>query len=100
MLKPESNFVCIDKCLWFIFIGYCRSTFLKQMKFQHGRGFSLEEKLRLIPFINQQIIDIIRCICLAMKTLEIPYENPESEVRISLVLLRNKRSVCRNMLEY
>ncbi len=52
------------------------------MKYQHGRGFSLEEKRRLIPFINQQIIGIIRCICQAMKTLEISFENPENDVGI------------------
>jgi hypothetical protein len=50
------------------------------MKFQHGRGFSIEEKRRLIPFINQQIIGIIRCICQAMKTLDIPFENPRNKV--------------------
>jgi len=79
MLKLESNFVYIDRCLAY-FILHRRSTFLKQMKFQHGRGFSIEEKYRLIPFINQQIIGIIRCICQAMKTLDIPFANPRNEV--------------------
>ena len=50
------------------------------MKLKHGRGFSIEEKCRLIPFINQQIIGVIRCISQAMQTLRIPFENPQNEV--------------------
>ncbi len=57
MLKLESKFVYID-----IFLTECRSTFLKQMKFMHSGGFKTEEKYRLTPIINRQIIDIIRCI--------------------------------------
>jgi hypothetical protein len=80
MLKPESKSVYTNIFLTY-FILQCRSTFLKQMKFIHGQRFKIEEKRRLIPFINQQIISIIQCICRAMQTLCIPFENPQNEVR-------------------
>jgi len=50
------------------------------MKFMHSGGFKTEEKHRLIPIINRQILDIIRCIYQAMQTLGIPFENPQNEV--------------------
>ncbi len=50
------------------------------MKLQHGKGFSIEEKCRLIPSIHQHIISIIRCISQAMKILSISFENPQNEV--------------------
>ncbi len=79
MLKLESKFVYIDIFLT-DFILQCRSTFLKQIKFMHSGGFKTEEKHRLTPIINRQIIDIIRCIYQAMQTLRIPFVNPQNEV--------------------
>ncbi|CAF3566235.1 unnamed protein product [Rotaria sordida] len=49
------------------------------MKFMYGRGYSIEERRQLIPIINKQIVDIICCICHAMKTLYIPFEKPQNE---------------------
>jgi len=79
MLKLESKFIYANRFLS-NFILQCRSTFLKQMKFMHSGGFKTEEKHRLIPIINRQILDIIRCIYQAMQTLGIPFENPQNEV--------------------
>lgn len=56
-----------------------RSTFLKQMKLIHGRGFKVDEKCRLIPFIYRQIVGIVRCICRAMHALQIQFEKQQNE---------------------
>lgn len=50
------------------------------MKLIHGRGFKPEEKRRIVPFIYQQIINVIRCICRAMENLRINYEKTQNEV--------------------
>ena len=50
------------------------------MKLIHGAGFKKEEKNRYIPFIYQQIISIVRCICRAMGILRIKFENKRNEV--------------------
>jgi hypothetical protein len=57
-----------------------RSTFLKQMKLIHGRGFRAEEKSRLVPFIYRQIVSVVRCICRAMRILSINFEKKRNEV--------------------
>jgi len=64
-------------------VSLIRSTFLKQMKLIHGRGFKLEEKRRIIPFIYQQIITVVRCICRAMQNLRINFEKARNEVRLN-----------------
>lgn len=53
------------------------------MKLIYGSGFSVNERRQLIPIINQQILNIARCICQAMGTLEIPFENSKNEVLCS-----------------
>jgi hypothetical protein len=50
------------------------------MKLIHGRGFKADEKHRIIPFIYQQIINVVRCICRAMENLRIKFENTRNEV--------------------
>jgi hypothetical protein len=50
------------------------------MKLIHGRGFKMEEKHRIIPFIYRQIITIVRCICRAMNNLRINFEKARNEV--------------------
>jgi hypothetical protein len=64
-----------------------RSTFLKQMKLIHGRGFRIEEKRRLVPFIYRQIVNVVRCICRAMRLLSISFEHEHNEVEAH-------RSIC------
>ncbi len=53
------------------------------MKLIHGRGFRAEEKHRIIPFIYQQIISVVRCICRAMENLRIKFENTQNEVEFT-----------------
>ena len=50
------------------------------MKMIHGRGFHIDEKRRLIPFIYRQIITLVRSICRAMRMLCIDFEKPTNEV--------------------
>jgi len=57
-----------------------RSTFLKQMKLIHGQGFRVDEKRRLVPFIYRQIVSVIRCICRAMRLLQINFHDHQNEV--------------------
>jgi hypothetical protein len=79
MLKPESKFFQFDISLTHLILR-CRSTFLKQMKFMHNRGFKIEEKRRLISFIYRQIFSIVQSIYKAMETLDIPFEKSQNEV--------------------
>ena len=80
MPKPESNF--LNMSIYPIdVICHSRSTFLKQMRLKQGRGFSIEERRRLIPVVNQQIVGTIQCICRAMQTMSIPFENTQNEVK-------------------
>jgi hypothetical protein len=66
-----------------------RSTFLKQMKIIHGRGFRAEEKRRIIPFIYQQILTVVRCICRAMENLRINFEKAQNEVCLNYKQIHN-----------
>ena len=50
------------------------------MKLIHGRGFKTDEKRRLIPFIYQQIITVVRSVCRAMESLRISFEKVGNEV--------------------
>jgi hypothetical protein len=53
------------------------------MKLIHGRGFKPEEKRRIIPFIYQQIITVVRCIYRAMQNLRINFEKARNEVQLN-----------------
>ena len=59
-----------------------RSTFLKQMKLIHGRGFQAEEKRRTVPLIYQQILGIIRTLCTSMERLSINFDQQRNEVSL------------------
>ncbi|CAF4312198.1 unnamed protein product, partial [Adineta steineri] len=56
-----------------------KSTFLKQMKLIHGRGFRIDEKRRLVPFIYRQILSVVRCICRQMNILCIRFHDDQNE---------------------
>jgi hypothetical protein len=78
MLKLESKFTYNFIILFFF--SFVRSTFLKQMKLIHGRGFKVDEKRRLVPFIYRQILSVVRCICRAMRILCIQFQEDQNEV--------------------
>jgi hypothetical protein len=50
------------------------------MKLIHGRGFKVDEKRRLVPFIYRQILSVVRCICRAMRILCIQFQEDQNEV--------------------
>lgn len=86
MLKLESKIrqsfhFIFDLCLKYFLI---RSTFLKQMKLIHGKGFHVDEKRRLVPFIYRQIVTLVRSICRAMRTLGIRFQLEHNEVKLKM----------------
>ncbi|XP_012733348.1 guanine nucleotide-binding protein subunit alpha-11 [Fundulus heteroclitus] len=56
-----------------------KTTFLRQMKIIHGRGFSEEERKAFAKCIYQNIFTAIKAMAGAMTTLKIPYANPENK---------------------
>ena len=57
-----------------------KTTFIRQMRIIHGRGFSEEERKTFAKCIFQNILLAIKAMTSAMTTLRIPYSNPENEV--------------------
>lgn len=73
-----------------------KTTFIRQMKIIHGRGFSEEERKSFAKCIYQNIFTAIKAMTGAMTTLRIPYANPENEVdsyipHINLCKHKNKQ---------
>ncbi|XP_041861329.1 guanine nucleotide-binding protein subunit alpha-11-like [Melanotaenia boesemani] len=56
-----------------------KTTFIRQMRIIHGRGFSDEERKAFSKCIFQNIFTAIKAMTGAMSTLRIPYANPENE---------------------
>lgn len=50
------------------------------MKLIHGQGFKPDEKRRLVPFIYRQILNVVRCIFRAMRSLHINFKHNQNEV--------------------
>lgn len=57
-----------------------KTTFLRQMRIIHGRGFSQEDRKGFVKCIYQNIFAAIKAMTGAMNTLKIPYSNPENEM--------------------
>ncbi|XP_062251771.1 guanine nucleotide-binding protein subunit alpha-11-like [Platichthys flesus] len=57
-----------------------KTTFIRQMRIIHGRGFSEEERKTFAKCIFQNIFLAIKAMTGAMTTLRIPYSNPENEM--------------------
>ncbi|XP_072245699.1 guanine nucleotide-binding protein subunit alpha-14-like [Leuresthes tenuis] len=57
-----------------------KTTFIRQMRIIHGRGFSEEERKTFSKCIFQNIFTAIKAMTGAMTTLRIPYANPENEM--------------------
>ncbi|MEQ2246059.1 hypothetical protein ILYODFUR_034344, partial [Ilyodon furcidens] len=56
-----------------------KTTFIRQMKIIHGRGFSEEERKAFSKCIHQNIFTAINALTGAMTTLRIPYTSSENE---------------------
>lgn len=57
-----------------------KTTFIRQMRIIHGRGYSEEERKAFAKCIYQNILTAMTAMTGAMATLRIPYSNPQNEV--------------------
>ncbi|KAF1385751.1 hypothetical protein PFLUV_G00111040 [Perca fluviatilis] len=57
-----------------------KTTFIRQMRIIHGRGFSEEERRTFAKCIFQNILTAMKAMIGAMAALNIPYFNPENEI--------------------
>lgn len=57
-----------------------KTTFIRQMRIIHGRGFSEDERKAFAKCIFQNIFTAVKAMTGAMTMLKIPYANPENQV--------------------
>uniref|UniRef100_A0A8C7Y2Z5 Guanine nucleotide binding protein (G protein), alpha 15 (Gq class), tandem duplicate 3 n=1 Tax=Oryzias sinensis TaxID=183150 RepID=A0A8C7Y2Z5_9TELE len=57
-----------------------KTTFIRQMRIIHGRGFSEDERKAFAKCIFQNIFTAVKAMTGAMTMLKIPYANPENEM--------------------
>ncbi|XP_039550896.1 guanine nucleotide-binding protein subunit alpha-11-like isoform X1 [Pimephales promelas] len=57
-----------------------KTTFTKQMRIIHGKGFSTDERRSYTKLVFQNILQAMSAITEAMNTLKIPYSNLQNEV--------------------
>ncbi|CAL1593743.1 unnamed protein product [Knipowitschia caucasica] len=57
-----------------------KTTFIRQMRIIHGKGFSEEDRKTFSKCIFQNIFTSVKAMTAAMTALKIPYSNPENEV--------------------
>ncbi|XP_077462759.1 guanine nucleotide-binding protein subunit alpha-14-like isoform X2 [Stigmatopora argus] len=56
-----------------------KTTFIRQMRIIHGRGFSAQDRKEFAQCIFQNIFTAIKAMTGAMTILKIPYSNPDNE---------------------
>uniref|UniRef100_A0A8C1ETT7 Guanine nucleotide-binding protein subunit alpha n=1 Tax=Cyprinus carpio carpio TaxID=630221 RepID=A0A8C1ETT7_CYPCA len=57
-----------------------KTTFIKQMRIIHGKGFSEEDRRGYTKLVFQNIFTAMKALTAAMNTLKIPYCNPQNEI--------------------
>ncbi|XP_063057008.1 guanine nucleotide-binding protein subunit alpha-11-like [Engraulis encrasicolus] len=57
-----------------------KTTFIKQMRIIHGKGYSDEERRAFAKLVFQNIFTAMKAMTGAMTSLRIPYANPQNEV--------------------
>ncbi|XP_059425578.1 guanine nucleotide-binding protein subunit alpha-11-like isoform X1 [Carassius carassius] len=57
-----------------------KTTFIKQMRIIHGKGFSEEDRRGYTKLVFQNIFTAMKALTAAMNTLRIPYANPQNEI--------------------
>ncbi|XP_018586597.1 guanine nucleotide-binding protein subunit alpha-11-like [Scleropages formosus] len=57
-----------------------KTTFIKQMRIIHGKGYSEEERCAFTKLVFQNIFTSVQAMTAAMSTLRIPYANPETQL--------------------
>ncbi|XP_018517847.1 guanine nucleotide-binding protein G(q) subunit alpha [Lates calcarifer] len=62
-----------------------KSTFIKQMRIIHGRGYSEEDKRGFTRLVYQNIFTAMQAMIQAMNTLQIPYKYEHNKANASLV---------------
>ena len=60
-----------------------KSTFIKQMRIIHGKGYGRQESMNFRSLIFRNIYTAVQTLIEAMQTLAIPYEFPELQERLS-----------------
>ncbi|XP_074547104.1 guanine nucleotide-binding protein G(q) subunit alpha-like [Halichoeres trimaculatus] len=62
-----------------------KSTFIKQMRIIHGRGYSDEDKRGFTKLVYQNIFTAMQAMIHAMSTLQIPYKHDNNKANASIV---------------
>ncbi|XP_072294909.1 guanine nucleotide-binding protein subunit alpha-14-like [Eucyclogobius newberryi] len=57
-----------------------KTTFIRQMRIIHGKGFSEDDRKTFCKCIFQNILTAVNAMTTAMTTLKIPYSNSENEI--------------------
>ncbi|XP_062869166.1 guanine nucleotide-binding protein subunit alpha-11-like [Trichomycterus rosablanca] len=56
-----------------------KTTFIKQMRIIHGKGYSEEDRRSFTKLVYQNIFTAVKAMTMAMSTLKIPYTNQQNE---------------------
>lgn len=59
-----------------------KSTFIKQMRIIHGKGYGKKESMDFRSLIFRNIFTAVQTLIEAMEKLQIPYEFPELQERV------------------
>ncbi|KAJ7992993.1 hypothetical protein DPEC_G00267830 [Dallia pectoralis] len=62
-----------------------KTTFIRQMRIIHGRGFSVDERRDFAKLIYQNIYTAVKAMTRAMATLKLPYAYPDNEMYAKMV---------------
>ncbi|XP_051977807.1 guanine nucleotide-binding protein subunit alpha-11-like [Xyrauchen texanus] len=57
-----------------------KTTFIKQMRIIHGKGYSEEDRRAYVKLVYQNIFTAMKALTGAMNTLRIPYASPQNEI--------------------
>ncbi|KAI7791359.1 guanine nucleotide-binding protein subunit alpha-11-like isoform X2 [Triplophysa rosa] len=74
-----------------------KTTFMKQMRIIHGKGFSEDERRGYTKLVFQNIFTALRAMTQAMSTLKIPYVNSQNETYAQLFQLLEDTDIHRIM---
>uniref|UniRef100_A0A8C5LMI4 G protein subunit alpha 15 n=1 Tax=Leptobrachium leishanense TaxID=445787 RepID=A0A8C5LMI4_9ANUR len=62
-----------------------KSTFIKQMRIIHGKGFSDEDRKEYARLVHQNIVTCMQSLVGAMESLQIPYAQPENKMNGKMI---------------
>lgn len=57
-----------------------KTTFIKQMRIIHGKGYSEEDRRSFAKLVFQNIFTSLKALTMAMSVLKIPYANQQNEI--------------------